>query len=397
MNSTRRSPAVSTRPAFAALLAKAATFAAVAVVLAVALPSAASARRHHAHHAHHARHTAHPYVPPYAAIIVDAGSGHVIEASAPDRSCYPASLTKVMTLYLLLDALEQGKLTLHSELPVSAHAAAQAPSKLGLRPGERLGVEDLILALVTKSANDAAVVAGEALGGTEPQFAAMMTRKARELGMRSTTYRNASGLPNSGQVTTPRDQAILARAMIHDHARYYRYFATRDFDFHGQIIANHNRVTLHYPGADGMKTGFIGASGFNLITSAVRDGHRLVGVVFGGRTAAWRDHRMEQLLDTAFARVNGGGVLVAAAAGRVDGILVGGLDRAALRRLHAYEGGEYALRPIRVRTGAGATVPALAFLCRPGVVAGRGDWRLERWQRRHKSSVLRRAALRRWA
>ncbi len=287
-----------------------AAFAAVTIAVAAALP--ASAYAHRTHHPHSSHHAARSGDSRYAAIVVDAASGRVVEATNPDRRSYPASLTKVMTLYLLFDALEQGRLTLDSELPVSEHAAAQAPSKLGLRPGELLRVEDLILSLVTKSANDAAVVAGEALGGSEPRFAALMTRKAHELGMTSTTYRNASGLPNLGQMTTPRDQAILARAMIHNHRRYYRFFATREFDFHGQVITSHNRVTLHYPGADGMKTGYINASGFNLITSAVHGGRRLVGVVFGGRTAAWRDQRMELLLDTGFARADGGATVAEA-------------------------------------------------------------------------------------
>ncbi len=256
----------------------------------------------------------------YAAIIVEADSGHVIEATNPDRRCYPASLTKVMTLYLLFDALDQGKVHLDTEFPVSAHAAGQAPSKLGLRPGEKISVENIILALVTKSANDAAVVAAEGLGGSEPAFAAMMTRKARELGMNNTTYRNASGLPNRGQMTTPRDQALLARAIIHDHARYYHFFATREFTFQGHVIPSHNRVVLHYPGADGLKTGYINASGFNLITSAVRGGHRLVGVVFGGQTAAWRDKRMMSLLDKGFARVNGGGQVEEASADDTEAV-----------------------------------------------------------------------------
>ena len=242
----------------------------------------------------------------YAAIIVDADTGKVLHSASPDRRSYPASLTKVMTLYLLFDALEQGHMRMDTMLPVSAHAAGQAPSKLGLRPGEHISVQDAILALVTKSANDAAVVVAEALGGTEPGFAVKMTQKAKAVGMASTIYRNASGLPNLGQVTTPRDQSILARSIIRNHPTYYRYFATRSFDWHGQTIASHNRVTLNYAGADGLKTGYINASGFNLITSAVRDGHRLVGVVFGGDTGAWRDHRMIQLLDKGFAQVSSG-------------------------------------------------------------------------------------------
>ena len=242
----------------------------------------------------------------YASIIVDADTGKVLSAYNPDRPSYPASLTKMMTLYLLFDALDQGKIGLDTPLPVSAHAAAQAPSKLALRPGDHISVEDAVLALVTKSANDVAVTIAEALGGSESAFAAMMTRKAHALGMTATTYRNASGLPNSGQMTTPRDQAILARALVRNHSHYYHYFATRQFNWRGQIISTHNRVVLNYPGADGIKTGYINASGFNLVSSAVRDGHRLVGVVFGGDTASWRDRRMMELLDRGFARIGVG-------------------------------------------------------------------------------------------
>jgi len=242
----------------------------------------------------------------YASIVVDADTGNVLYAVNPDRHSYPASLTKVMTLYLLFDALESGRLTLASQLPVSAHAAAQAPSKLGLQPGERIGVEQAVLALVTKSANDVAVVIAEALGGSEAAFAGMMTRKARQLGMHNTTYQNASGLPDTDQVSTPRDQAILGRSIVRNHARNYHYFSTRQFNWRGQPISTHNRLMLRYQGADGIKTGYIHASGFNLIASARRDGHRVVGVVFGGDTASWRDRNMAQILDKGFARLQGG-------------------------------------------------------------------------------------------
>jgi len=243
----------------------------------------------------------------YGAIVLDHDSGNVLYAVNPDRRSYPASLTKVMTLYLLFDALNQGKLRLDSTLPVSAHASAQAPSKLGLVPGDRISVEDAVLALVTKSANDVAVVIAEGLGGTEEDFAEMMTRKAHQIGMASTTYRNASGLPNLGQVSTPRDQATLARSLIRNHGDYYHYFSTRQFRWRGQPISSHNRLMLRYPGADGIKTGYINASGFNLIASAKRDGRRLIGVVFGGDTAAWRDRNMAQILDKGFARAGNGG------------------------------------------------------------------------------------------
>ncbi|MEW5726474.1 MAG: D-alanyl-D-alanine carboxypeptidase [Pseudomonadota bacterium] len=241
----------------------------------------------------------------YAAIVVDAETGEVLHAENPDERSYPASLTKVMTLYLLFDALEQGKLRLDSKLSVSSHAAAQAPSKLGLKPGATIDVEDAVMALVTKSANDVAVVVAEALAGSEEEFAAAMTRKARSLGMTSTTYRNASGLPNGGQVSTVRDQATLGRALVKHHARYYHYFSTRQFKWRGSPISTHNRLMLRYQGADGIKTGYINASGFNLLASAKRDGRRIVGVVFGGNTASWRDKRMANLLDKGFARVKG--------------------------------------------------------------------------------------------
>jgi D-alanyl-D-alanine carboxypeptidase len=243
----------------------------------------------------------------YASIVIDADSGAILHSANPDKRSYPASLTKVMTLYLLFDELDAGRLKLDSKLAVSAHAAAQAPSKLGLEPGDQISVQDLILALVTKSANDAAVVAAEAIGGSEAAFAQVMTRKARALGMLQTTYRNASGLPDLGQVSTVRDQATLARALVRDHADHYAYFSTRSFVWHGQPIHSHNRLMLRYAGADGIKTGYIHASGFNLIASAKRDGRRIIGVVFGGDTASWRDNHMGQLLDKGFARLKSPG------------------------------------------------------------------------------------------
>jgi len=254
----------------------------------------------------------------YASIIVDAENGKVLHATNPDVRSYPASLTKVMTLFLLFDELESGRLRLESSLPVSAHAAAQAPSKLGLRPGETITVRDIILALVTKSANDAAVVAAEGIGGSEPEFAQMMTRKAQQLGMSRTVYRNASGLPNPGQMSTVRDQATLARALINRHAAEYRYFSTRQFVWKGQTITTHNRLMLRYPGADGIKTGYIAASGFNLISSAVRNGRRIVGVVFGGTSGTQRDNHMKDLLDQGFAKLQTGESIELAAAPSAD-------------------------------------------------------------------------------
>ncbi|MGE4281188.1 MAG: D-alanyl-D-alanine carboxypeptidase [Magnetospirillum sp.] len=272
----------------------------------------------------------------YASIVVDAENGNVLYAVNPDRRSYPASLTKVMTLYLLFDALEQGKLNMNSRLPVSAHATRQAPSKLNLRVGEKIDVEDAVLALVTKSANDVAVVVAEAVGGSEDDFAELMTRKARQLGMATTTYRNASGLPDPGQVSTPRDQATLARALVRHHAKFYHYFSTRQFRWKGQPISTHNRLMLRYQGADGIKTGYINASGFNLIASAKRDGRRVVGVVFGGDTAGWRDRNMAQILDKGFARLNSGTDIRSA---RVEEE-----DRAELDKLIASATGDSTLR-----------------------------------------------------
>lgn len=247
----------------------------------------------------------------YASVVIDAESGEVLHSSNPDSRNYPASLTKVMTLYLVFDALEKGRLTLDTPLKVSAHAAAQAPSKLGLAAGSTIRVEDAVFALVTKSANDVAVVCAEALGGSEANFGTLMTRKARELGMRQTTYRNASGLPDLGQLSTARDQATLARALIRNHGRHYHYFSTRQFTYNNQTLTTHNRLMLRYEGADGIKTGYIHASGFNLIASAKRDGRRLIGVVFGGNSAASRDNHMASLLDKGFARTPGSGIMTA--------------------------------------------------------------------------------------
>jgi D-alanyl-D-alanine carboxypeptidase len=239
--------------------------------------------------------------PASAAIIVDADSGAVLYASRSKTRTYPASLTKMMTLYLLFEAIDAKRMELDDLLPVSAHAAKQPATDLGLAKGQQIAVEKAILALIVHSANDVAVVIAEALGGTETKFAAKMTKKARELGMTSTTFRNASGLPNSGQVTTARDMAILARALITRFPEFYHYFAAHSFTHRGRVYASHNRVLLSYPGADGLKTGYIRASGFNLATSAMRDGRRLVAVVLGGRSARSRDLKMIELLDQGFA------------------------------------------------------------------------------------------------
>ncbi|NEW90060.1 peptidase M15, partial [Rhodopseudomonas sp. WA056] len=255
----------------------------------------ADARRRHKNHArHHVERNA--YNPAFASIIVDGNSGAVLSATNPDSQRHPASLTKIMTLYLLFERLEQGKLSLDSEMEVSEFASGQAPTKLGLRPGQKLRVEDAIKGLVTRSANDAAVVIAETIGGSEAEFARMMTRKARALGMSRTVYRNASGLPNSEQVTTARDQSILGRAVQDRFPRYYRYFSTSVFAYRGQSIRNHNRLLGSVEGVDGIKTGYTRASGFNLVTSMHRGNRFLVGVVLGGRSGGSRDAIMRNLL-----------------------------------------------------------------------------------------------------
>lgn len=236
----------------------------------------------------------------YSALVIDAETGQVLHAESADTRNYPASLTKMMTLYMAFDALKAGKLTLDRRLPVSKRAASMAPSKLGLPIGSSIRVEDAILALVTKSANDVAVVMAEAIGGTEARFAQMMTNRARQLGMTRTTFRNASGLPNAGQLTTARDFARLGQALIQDHPQFYRYFSTPSFTYDGETHVNHNHLMARYEGMDGLKTGFINASGFNLVGSAVRNGRRLIAVVMGGASGLARDNRMAELLDYAF-------------------------------------------------------------------------------------------------
>lgn len=240
--------------------------------------------------------------PKQAHIIIDHATGQVLSASAPDEPRYPASLTKMMTLYMLFDALKEGRVKLDTPMKVSAYAARQSPTKLNVAPGETVPVDIAIKALVVRSANDVAVVVAEHLAGSEQQFAKQMTLRAAELGMNRTTFRNPHGLPNSAQRTTARDLATLARALLRDHPRYYPYFATEAFSFQGNTYRSHNRLMLRYEGMDGLKTGFINASGFNLASTALRDGRRLVGVVLGGSTAAERDRKMENLLDAAFRR-----------------------------------------------------------------------------------------------
>jgi D-alanyl-D-alanine carboxypeptidase len=302
-------------------LATAALISASTLCLAGA-PAEAHHYRHYRHYAHYYAHRAHvahhwryaryahrapvhlvreahagiPASPAFSAIVVDANSGKTLYSAYEDGLRHPASITKVMTLYLLFEEIDRGAMTLHTQIPISEHAAAQEPSKLGLAPGDRISVEDAIKAVVTRSANDVAVAIAEAIGQTEDNFAAMMTRKAHALGMSSTVYRNASGLPNDEQVTTARDLTMLARSLEERFPRYFHYFSTAEFDYDGEIIGNHNHLLGRVDGVDGIKTGYTRASGFNLLTSVHRDGRSLIAVVMGGRSAGARDRIMENLI-----------------------------------------------------------------------------------------------------
>ena len=239
----------------------------------------------------------------YASIVIDADSGRVLhEAYADDRK-YPASLAKMMTLYLLFEALEKKRFSIEGSLPVSARAEGMPPSKLGLKRGSKIKVRDLILALVTKSANDAAVVAAEAMAKTEIDFAKIMTAKAKQLGMKRTEFRNASGLPNRYQKSTARDMATLARALIRDFPQYYHFFSETSFSYNKRKYSNHNSLLKNYTGTDGIKTGYIRASGFNLVASTERGGRRLIAVVFGGKTSRSRDAHTADLLSRGFSRI----------------------------------------------------------------------------------------------
>lgn len=250
----------------------------------------------------------------YASIVVDAATGKVLEATNAQGLRHPASLTKMMTLYLTFKALRQGKLRINQALPVSDFAAAQAPSKLGLTPGSVIRVREAILGLVTQSANDAAVVLAEAQAGSEGAFARRMTEQARTLGMKQTVFRNASGLPDDDQVTSARDMAILGRALYFNFPDYYRFFSTASFTYRGHTYKNHNRLMNRYHGMDGIKTGYIRASGFNLVASAAHGKTRLIAVIFGGNTAKERDRAMAALLDGTFAKIARNGMKAPAAA-----------------------------------------------------------------------------------
>lgn len=232
----------------------------------------------------------------YAGFVIDAKTGKVLYADRAEEPRYPASLTKMMTLYLIFDALKAGKITMDTRVPVSRNAASEVPSKLGLKPGETITVKQVIYALVTKSANDAATAIGEFLGGSEEGFARMMTRRARQLGMTHTTFKNANGLPDPQQKTTAHDMARLGLALREHHPEYYHFFSTRSFTYKGHRYGNHNRLLGRVEGVDGIKTGYTRASGFNLVTSVQDNGRSIVAVVMGGRTGHSRDQHMVDLI-----------------------------------------------------------------------------------------------------
>lgn len=238
----------------------------------------------------------------YAAIIVDAKTGAVLHAENAELKNRPASLTKMMTLYLVFEALRDGRLSLGQMLNVSSHASSQSPTKLNLRPFSKISVEDAILATVTKSANDAAVVLAEACGKSEAAFARLMTSKARALGMNGTRFYNASGLPHDQQITTARDMATLANALYSRFPQYKHFFATPEFRYRHNVYRNHNRLLGTYHGVDGIKTGYTNASGFNLVTSVTRNGRHVYAVVLGGATSQGRDNQMRKLLDRTFGK-----------------------------------------------------------------------------------------------
>ena len=303
----------------------------------------------------------------YAAIVVDADNGKTIHRDRADVKRYPASLTKMMTLYLVFERLERGTLKLSQKFKVSRAATRQPPSKIGLRVGERISVDTAIRALVVKSANDVATAVADHIAGSERKFAKLMTARARKLGLNRTVFRNASGLWHSGQHTTARDMARLARALIRDFPQYYKYFSLKKFKYKGRTYRSHNRLVGRYRGADGLKTGFISKSGFNLAFSARRSGRRLITVVMGGSSSKARNNRVALLTDRAFSKLKRGGapgkrakpllvsgksgvwaVQVAAVASRKS---ARSLARKAARLVALPDGGSWGAWPKRLRKG----------------------------------------------
>lgn len=252
--------------------------------------------------------------PIYESIVIDASTGRVLHQVNADTQSYPASLTKMMTLYMLFDALNKGKVHLDTPIMISAHAASMAPSRLDLAPGSTIAVEQAIYAVVTKSANDVAVAIGEHLGGgSEDRFCEMMTARAHAIGMTRSHFANASGLPNKAQLSTARDMAILGKRLMTEFPQYFPYFSHTEFPYRGQMIRTHNHLLENYDGADGIKTGYTAASGFNLVASARRGDTRLITVVFGGTSAKGRDMHVAALMDAGFTVMTNNPTMIASA------------------------------------------------------------------------------------
>ena len=247
--------------------------------------------------------------PRYAAVIMDPKTGEILHQQNANAKRYPASLTKMMTLYLLFEQMKKGKMSLKTKMKASRYAASQEQTNISLKPGDRIPVSTAIKALIVRSANDVAVIVAEKISGNVASFARLATKRARELGMKNTTFRNPHGLPNSKQITTARDMAKLSIALRRDFPQYYHYFKTQKFSWRGKTYYSHNRVLKRYTGTDGLKTGYIRASGFNLATSVQRGGRRLIGVVMGGGSGKWRDDRMINLLAQGYKKLakRGGG------------------------------------------------------------------------------------------
>ena len=243
------------------------------------------------------------FAAPYAAMVVDARSGEVLHSRNADTRLHPASLTKMMTLYIAFEAVRNGEITMDTKVRVSKHAAAEPPSKLGLKSGQRIALRYLVRAAAVKSANDAATAIGEAISGSEAAFARRMNRTAKALGMSNTTFRNAHGLTESGHMSTARDMTTMGRHLLYDYPEYYNLFSRRATHAGVREVANTNRKFLAaYRGADGIKTGYTRAAGFNLVASAERGSERIIATVFGGQSTAWRNARVAELLDMGFKR-----------------------------------------------------------------------------------------------
>lgn len=241
--------------------------------------------------------------PRYASLVMDADTGRILSQRYADKTLHPASLTKMMTMLLTFEALDRGDIKKNTQIRISPRAASMVPSKLDLPKGSTIKIEDAIYALATKSANDIAVALAEHLGGSESRFANAMTARAQSIGMNKTRFKNASGLHDPSQITSARDMAKLAQYILKRYPHYYKYFSTRQFTYRGKTYRNHNRLLDTYRGMDGFKTGYVNASGFNLVASAHRDGHRLIGVVFGGKSGASRNDHMATIMDAGFRKV----------------------------------------------------------------------------------------------